>query len=145
MFEECLCGVPKGDMCGDDIQLPCWADQFSCCQATFYAQVVVDMYLDRTSLGYGHSLDPCGAVFVSCPGEDGGWAGVGCLGFEGLFQPHHIVWVAPRHDRHVLQVCSFDCIVQGAWLDEGHDSDERHSDFVGVRPGGLWGAPCAAR
>ena len=73
MFEECLCGVPKGNMYVDDIQLPpCWADQFICCQAAFYAQVVVDMYFDLTFGGYGHSLDPCGAVLVSCPGEDGG-------------------------------------------------------------------------
>ena len=66
MFEECLCGVFKGDMYVDDIQLPRWADQFICCQAAFHTQVVVDVYLDLTFVGYGHSLDPCGAVLVSC-------------------------------------------------------------------------------
>ena len=72
MFEECLCGVCKGDMNVDDVQLPRRADQFVYCQAAFYIQVVVDMYLDLTFVGYGHPLDPCGAVLVSCPGEDGG-------------------------------------------------------------------------
>ena len=62
----------KGDMNVDDLQLPCRADQFVCCQAAFYAQVVVDIYLDLTFVGYGHPLDPCGAVLVLCPGEDGG-------------------------------------------------------------------------
>ena len=71
MFEECLRGVSKGNMYVDDIQLPLWADQFTCNQAALYAQVVVDVYLDLTFVGYGHSLDPCVAVLVSCPGEDG--------------------------------------------------------------------------
>ena len=60
------------------------------------------MYLHLTFVGYGHCLDPRVAVLVSRPGEDGGLAGVGCLSFEGLFLPHHGVWVAFRHDRHVL-------------------------------------------
>ena len=72
MFKKYLCGFSKEDMNVDDIQLPRWADQFLRCQAAFYAQVVVDMYLDLTFVGYGHPLDPCGAVLVSCPGEDGG-------------------------------------------------------------------------
>ena len=46
MFEECLCGVSRTDINVDDIQLPRRADQFVCRQAAFYAQVVVDMYLD---------------------------------------------------------------------------------------------------
>ena len=62
----------------------------------------------------------------------------------GLFLPQHGVWVAPRHDRYVLQVWSFGCVVQGAWFVERHETDERNDDFVGVRPGGPWGAPCAA-
>ena len=72
MFGECLRGVSKGDMYVDDIQLPRWADQFICRQAAFHAQVVVDVYLDLTFVGYGYSRDPRGAVLVSCPGEDGG-------------------------------------------------------------------------
>ena len=47
--------------------------------------MVLDVYLDLTFVGYGQSLDPRGAVLVSHPGEDGVEAGVGCLGFEGLF------------------------------------------------------------
>ena len=144
VFEECLCGVSKGDMNADDVQLPRRADQFVRCQAAFYAQVVVDMNLGLTFVGYGHPLDPCIAVLVSCPGEDGGEAGVGHFGFEGLFLPQHGVWVTPRHDRYVLQVCSFDCVVQGACFVEGHEGDERIDDVVGVCPGGPWGAPCAA-
>ena len=72
MFEECLFGLCKGDMNVDDGQPPRWADQFVSCQAALYAQVVVDMYLDLTFVGYGHLLDPCGVLLVSCPGEDGG-------------------------------------------------------------------------
>ena len=145
MLEECLCGVPKGDMYGDDIRLPRWADQFICSQAALYAQVVVDMYLDLTFVVYGHFLDPCGAVLVSCPGTDRGQAGLGCSGFEGLFLPQHGVWVAPRCDRHVLQVWSFGCVLQGVWFVEGHESDECIGDFVGVRPGGPGGAPLRGR
>ena len=144
MFEERLCGVSKGDMNVDDLQLPRRADRFVCCQAAFYAQVVVDMNLDLTFVGYGHPLNLGGAVLVSCPGKDGGEAGVGRLGFEGLFRPQHGVWVTPRHDKYVLQVRSFGCVVQGAWFVEGHEGDERIDDFVGVRPGGPWGAPGAA-
>ena len=62
----------------------------------------MDVHLDLSFVGYGHSLDPRGAVLVVRPGEDGGQAGVGCLGFEGLFLLHHGVRVAFRHDRHVL-------------------------------------------
>ena len=144
MFEECLCGVSKGDMYVDDIQLPPLVDQFICCQAAFYAQVVVDVYLDVIFVGYGQSIDPCGALLVPCRGEDGGSTGVGCLGFEGLFLPPHGFWVAPRHDWHVLQVWSFGSFVQGAWLVEGHESDNGIGYFVGVRLGAPWWAPCAA-
>ena len=66
------------------------------------------------------------------------------MGFEGLFLPQHGVWVAPRHDRHVLQVWNFGRVAQGAWFVEGHESDERVGDFVGVRLGGPWATPCAA-
>ena len=69
MFEECLRGVSKADMYVDDIQLLRWAHQFICRQAAFYAKVVVDVYVDLTFVGYGHSLDPRGAVLVSRPGE----------------------------------------------------------------------------
>ena len=69
---------------------------------------------------------------------------MGCFGFEALFLPHHGVRVAPRHDRHVLQVWSFGHVVQGAWFVEGLEGDERIGDFVGVRLGGPWGAPGAA-
>ena len=72
MFEESLRGVSKGDMYVDDIQLPRLANKFICCQVALSVQVVVDMYFDLTSVGYGHSLDLCGEVFVSCAGEDGG-------------------------------------------------------------------------
>ena len=72
VFEECLRGVSKGDMYVDDIQLPRWAYQFICRYAAFYSQVVVDVYLDLTFVEYGHSLDPRGALLVSCPDEDGG-------------------------------------------------------------------------
>ena len=100
MFEECLRGVSKEDMYVDDIQLPCWADQFICRQAVLYAQVVVDVYLDLTFVGYSYSLDPRGAVVLSRPGEDGGSARVGCLGSEGLFLPHRGVRVT---------ICQFAC------------------------------------
>ena len=56
---------PNGGMTVDDIQLPRWADQFICCQAAFYAQVVVNMYLDLTFVGYGHPLDD--VVRYWCP------------------------------------------------------------------------------
>ena len=72
MFGEYLRGVTKGDMYIDDIQLPHWADQFICRGEAFYAQVVVDVYLDLTFVGYGQSLDPRGAVLVSGRGEDRG-------------------------------------------------------------------------
>ena len=104
----------------------------------------MDTNLDLTFVGYGHPLDPCGAVLVSCPSEDGGEAEVGHLGFEGLFLPKHGVWVTSCQDRYVLQVRSFGCVVQDAWLVEGHEGDERIDDIVGVRPGGPWGAPCVA-
>ena len=102
MFEECFRGVSKGDMYFDDIQLPRWADQFICREAAFHAQVVVDVYLDLTFVKYEYSLDPRGAVLVSCSCEDGGEAWVGCLGFRGLFLPRHGVRIAFRDDRHVL-------------------------------------------
>ena len=140
MFEESLCGVSKEDMNVYDVQLPRRADQFVCRQAADYAQVVVEMNLDLTFVGYGHPLDLCGVVLVSCPSEDGGEAGVGHLGFEGLFLPQHGVWVASGHDRYVLQVRSLGCVVQDAWFVEGHEGDERIDDF-GVRPGGPWGGP----
>ena len=124
-----------------DVQQPRRADQFVYCQAAVYAQVVVDMNFDLTFVGYGHPLDPCGAVLVSYPSEDGGEAGVGHLGFGGLFLPQHGVPVTSRHDRHVLQVRSFGCVVQGAWFVEGHEGDERIDGFVGVRPGGPFGGP----
>ena len=60
------------------------------------------MHLNLTFVGYGHFLDPRGVVFVSRPGEDGGYVGADCLGFEGLFLPYHGVRVAFRHDRYVL-------------------------------------------
>ena len=69
---------------------------------------------------------------------------MGCLGFEGLFLPRQGIWVTTGHDRHVLQVWSFGRVVQGAWLVEGHESDERIGDLVGVRLGGPWVAPGAA-
>ena len=141
MLEECLCGVSKGDLNVYDVRLPRRADQFVCCQAAVYAPVVVDMNVDLTSVGYGHPLDPCGAVLVPCPSEGGDEAGVGHLGFEGLFLQQHGVWVTSRHDRYVLQVQSFGCAVEDAWFIEGHESDEYIDDFVGVRPGGPWGAP----
>ena len=72
MFEERLRGVSKGDVHVDDIQLPRWAYQFVCRLAAFHPQVVVDVYLDFTFVGHGNPLDPCGAVLVSRPGEDGG-------------------------------------------------------------------------
>ena len=70
--------------------------------------------------------------------------GADCLGFEGLFLPHHGVRVAFCHDRYVLYVWSFGCVVQGAWFVEGHESDERSCDLVGARLGGPWGVPGAA-
>ena len=102
------------------------------------------MNQEVTFVGYGHPLDPCGAVLVSCPSEGGGEAGPGHLGFEGLFLLQHGVWVTSRHDRYVLQVQRFGCIVQDTWFLEGHEGDERIDDFVGVRPGGPWGVSCAA-
>ena len=145
VLEERLSCVSKGDTNVDDFQLLRRADKFVCCQAAFYAQVVMDMNLDLTFVGYGNPSDPCGAVLVSYPGEDGGEARVGHLGFQGLFLPQHGVLVTPRHDRYVLQVRSFGCIVLGAWFVEGHEGDERIDDVVGVRPDGPWRSPCAAR
>ena len=72
MFEECVCGISKGDMNVYDVQLPGRADQFVCCQAAVYAEVVVDMKLDLRFVGYGHPPDPCGAVLVSCLSEESG-------------------------------------------------------------------------
>ena len=130
MFKECFCGVSKGDMNVYDVQLPCRADHSLCCQAPVDAQVVVDMNLDLTFVGYGQPLDPCGAELVSCPSEDGGEPGVGHLGCEGLFLPQYGVWVTSRHDRYILQVRSFGCFVQDAWFVERHEGDERLNDFV---------------
>ena len=55
----------KGNMDIDDVQLPRRANQFVCCQAAFYTQVVVDMYLDLTFVGYGHPLTH--VVRYGCP------------------------------------------------------------------------------
>ena len=69
---------------------------------------------------------------------------MGQLSFERLFLPQYGIGVTYRHDRYVLQFWSFGWVVQDAWFVEGHEGDERIDDFVGVRPGGPWGAPCAA-
>ena len=69
---------------------------------------------------------------------------MGHLGIWGRFLPQHGVWVTHRHDRYVLQVWGFGCVVKGRWFVPGHQGDERIDDFVDVRPGGPWGALCAA-
>ena len=85
--------------------LELWDDrQFPECpvQLCTPANQVVGVHLGFTFMGYGHSLDPRGVVLVSCPGEDEGYVGADCPGFESLFLPYHGVRVAFRHDRHVL-------------------------------------------